>query len=529
MFTAFLAIEDVSYGSRVASRAQTKGLQRGFHPELTPVVACCRFCAMFGVGQNLFYQGQCNPSANWGMQGNWFFPLHSNVYDGQHVQGGAETATVPMQMSSPSMQPLHHTGFQPAHMTPMPNPPGVPDASQASTTVPLQMSNPSFQPMHHTGCQPTQPPMPSHSGFPDASQTPSQPHASRVQQAVDMLLLLSEAERTEVLKAMPCATEKAGDFDSTVRCLINSVVSLDHLDENDLRVVADSLIDSLGRVCQGVDLHPFITQSMHHGIEEGRADPTKIADAVLLHNTLNALLWKAPSHLNPDDIQRMDRGSPDKIAKCLAINKLMIQRIVELQPTESRKFWIREGAKPIATSSNERDFFFGVVPKLNLQVAKPVVQECVAWIATNVPQQYKKGQHEAPEKRKAPTVSEHASSEPASKLPKRVDFDFGAYTLDKFEHDASALPRSLPGTTLLSVKEASKEQPIDSSSPLHAVAVKFDTALEKLGVEGQIRESVYGTFKLATQNIGLKCDKRQVHELRRWVARALAMKHDADE
>ena len=109
-------------------------------------------------------------------------------------------------------------------------------------------------------------------------------------------------------------------------------------------------------------------------------DATKVVDAVLLHDRLNPLLWKAPSHLNPDEIQRMGRGCPDKIAKCLAINKLMIQRVVELQPTESRKFWVREGAKPIATSSNERDFFFGVVPKLNLQVAKPVVQECVAWM-----------------------------------------------------------------------------------------------------------------------------------------------------
>ena len=61
------------------------------------------------------------------------------------------------------------------------------------------------------------------------------------------------------------------------------------------------------------------------------------------------------------------------------------------------------------------------------------------------------------------------------------------------------------------------------------MTVKFDTALEKLGVEGQIRESVYGAFKMATQNIGLKCDKRQVHELRRWVARALALKHGSAE
>ena len=54
--------------------------------------------------------------------------------------------------------------------------------------------------------------------------------------------------------------EMPGDFENIVRALLNSVVSLDHLDENDLRVVADSLIDSLSRLCQGVDLHPFVTQ-----------------------------------------------------------------------------------------------------------------------------------------------------------------------------------------------------------------------------------------------------------------------------
>ena len=253
---------------------------------------------------------------------------------------------------------------------------------------------------------------------------PEQQHASRVQQVLDMIASLSDAEKTEVWSSSPNARGMPGDFENIVRALLNSVVSLDHLDENDLRVVADSLIDSLSRLCQGVDLHPFVTQAMHRGIEEGRVDATKVVDAVLLHDKLNPLLWKAPSHLNPDEIQRMGRGCPDKIAKCLAINKLMIQRVVELQPTESRKFWVREGAKPIATSSNERDFFFGVVPKLNLQVAKPVVQECVAWIVANVPVQFKKGASDAPEKRKAESAAEGEVRATPVKLPKRVDFDF---------------------------------------------------------------------------------------------------------
>ena len=445
---------------------------------------------MFGIGQNLFYPGQPDPNASWGMQGNWYYPYQGNMSGGEYTHGA--TGTLAMQMHNYGQQHMQHTGCQPVQVSP--------EFSSSSVPVPTQGT---------TG--------------------PEQQHASRVQQVLDMIASLSDAEKTEVWSSSPNARGMPGDFENIVRALLNSVVSLDHLDENDLRVVADSLIDSLSRLCQGVDLHPFVTQAMHRGIEEGRVDATKVVDAVLLHDKLNPLLWKAPSHLNPDEIQRMGRGCPDKIAKCLAINKLMIQRVVELQPTDSRKFWVREGAKPIATSSNERDFFFGVVPKLNLQVAKPVVQECVAWIVANVPVQFKKGASDAPEKRKAESAAEGEVGAPPVKLPKRVDFDFGAYTLEKFELDAPALARSLPGTTLLSVKEASKEQPFDSNSPIHAVAVKFDTALEKLGVEGQIRESVYGAFKMATQNIGLKCDKRQVHELRRWVARALALKHGSAE
>ena len=75
------------------------------------------------------------------------------------------------------------------------------------------------------------------------------------------------------------------------------------------------------------------------------------------------------------------------------------------------------------------------------------------------------------------------------------------FTLQKFAHDASSLARSLPS------------QPFDGTVHIRAVAVKFDTALKKSGVEGcQNRESV---FNMATHNIGLKWDKRQVRELRK--------------
>lgn len=99
---------------------------------------------------------------------------------------------------------------------------------------------------------------------------------------------------------------------------------------------------------------------------------------------------------------------------------------------------MKEGAKPIATSSNERDFFFGVVPKLNLQVAKPVVQEIVSWIMTNIPSHYKKaGPENSAEKRKHGDWKDEKT--PAAKLPKRSSVEFANYSIQRFEQDAASL------------------------------------------------------------------------------------------
>lgn len=349
----------------------------------------------------------------------------------------------------------------------------------------------------------------------------------QVQQLLNLVSLLPQQDQARFWKQCPVPSCPAPDFESLFRQLVNSIVSIDHMDENDLKTLADFFMDCFGKMCSDMDLGPFAIQLMSHGLDEGQISAGILADSILQNDRINALLWKAPRHLNPDDIHRMERGHQEKISKCIALNKLMIQRIVELQPTETRKFWTREGTKPIATNSNERDFFFGVVPKINFQVPKPQVQEIVSWICSNLPAQWKKSTDNQSEKRKAVAQNVSGESAQAEKLPKRTNIDFGNYTLQLFEQDAAALQRSLPGTTLLSAKEASKEQPFDSNASWNADALKFDTALERLGVEGQIRESVYGAFKMATQNIGLKCDKRQTHELRRWVARALALKHHA--
>ena len=188
---------------------------------------------MFGIGQNLFYPGQPDPNASWGMQGNWYYPYQGNMSGGEYTHGA--TGTLAMQMHNYGQQHMQHTGCQPVQVSP--------EFSSSSVPVPTQGT---------TG--------------------PEQQHASRVQQVLDMIASLSDAEKTEVWSSSPNARGMPGDFENIVRALLNSVVSLDHLDENDLRVVADSLIDSLSRLCQGVDLHPFVTQAMHRGIEEGRVD-----------------------------------------------------------------------------------------------------------------------------------------------------------------------------------------------------------------------------------------------------------------
>ena len=78
-------------------------------------------------------------------------------------------------------------------------------------------------------------------------------------------------------------------------------------------------------------------QILSHAIAEECVLVDTVADHILSHDIINALLWKAPKHLDPDTIQKMERGNPEKIAKCMALNKLMIQRIVALQPCESRQ------------------------------------------------------------------------------------------------------------------------------------------------------------------------------------------------
>ena len=53
---------------------------------------------------------------------------------------------------------------------------------------------------------------------------------------------------------------------------------MDHMDENDLKTLADSFMDSLGRLCAHIDLSPFAIQIMSRGVDEGQVSPEKAAD-----------------------------------------------------------------------------------------------------------------------------------------------------------------------------------------------------------------------------------------------------------
>ncbi len=86
----------------------------------------------------------------------------------------------------------------------------------------------------------------------------------------------------------------------------------------------------------------------------------------------------------------------------------------------------------------------------------------------------------------------------AAKPPKHSSVDFANYSLQRFEQDAASLTR--PGSTLLPAKGAGKEQACAMESGLRH-------CFGALGVEGQLRNSVYGAFKLAIQNIALKRDR----------------------
>ena len=106
-------------------------------------------------------------------------------------------------------------------------------------------------------------------------------------------------------------------------------------------------------------------------------------------------------------------------------------------------------------------------------------------------------------------------------------FDISKYSFESFKQDASTLTPYFPDEScLLSAKEANKLKPWDTAPKIKEQIVAFDIALEKFGLGKSMRDTVLPSFKIATESLGLKCDKRSVDELRRWIARALQAKYE---
>ena len=63
------------------------------------------------------------------------------------------------------------------------------------------------------------------------------------------------------------------------------------------------------------------------------------------------------------------------------------------------------------------------------------------------------------------------------------------------------------------------------NSPLKSAMAQFEVALERIRVSKSMSDEIYAQFKMATEGLGISCSKPQVPELKRWVARALAVKY----
>ena len=82
------------------------------------------------------------------------------------------------------------------------------------------------------------------------------------------------------------------------------------------------------------------------------------------------------------------------------------------------------------------------------------------------------------------------------------------------------------------MKEVGKTAAFETGPGLNHTIADFDHALETFGLCKPVRDDVYQHLKAATLNLGLRRNKSHIDDLRRWVARALALKckgHGASE
>ena len=95
-----------------------------------------------------------------------------------------------------------------------------------------------------------------------------------------------------------------------------------------------------------------------------------------------------------------------------------------------------------------------------------------------------------------------------------------------FSKDAPSFKTLFPqATTLVTVAQAGRQVPFDVNSPLRSANGTIEVVLERMGVCKGMSDEISVQCKMATEGLGIRCSKLQVPELKRWVARALAVKY----
>ena len=348
-----------------------------------------------------------------------------------------------------------------------------------------------------------------------------------------------KAEAVEQELAARAANEEAkpSDVDGLVCELVNTVVSTAALDCNDAQVFGEALMSSLAKTMPSREITAeLLSYMMQYAVSEGLVQAEGLAKRISALPDLMTAVLRPPPGLNPEEIARMPANSQERVAKWIALNKVMVARIISLQAPNAVQFWQREGVKPIPATSNERDVYFECVRLANLNVPKSELQNFTKWFKMNLPDEFKRKKTEPPPSdvqlaQQLPS-SPDASTPPAPPQVEpaaREPFKISSYNFEGFCKDAPSLKTLFPqATTLVSVNQAGKQLPFDVNSPLKSAAAQFEVALEKMGVSKTMSDEIYVQFKLATEGLGIRCSKPQVPELRRWVARALAVKYSQE-
>lgn len=537
--------------------------------------------------------------------------LHMNVYGNglpanAHMNGGMlfqQHGNMRMPPTGPCQSPCHGGCLQP----------GAPVAIQHQ--VPVAM------PAHAPACR-------DHDGAP----RPKRPKIADARFDVDLFDQacaavdnLSEKEKSRLLvylmgdKHVHTAPPAEPDPDACLLQLLTLWIDLPSMDSNDTPTIAEALCDSLLKIFPKRELLGNLCADMVENACKHNAFKPEHAQRIIALPLMQLEMHKPPPDLVPDDIKRMPVQHPDTINKWKALNREMIKRIVQLQPTANQRWWLRDGIKPLPATSNERDIYFDILRHVRTSFTQPEMRAFTAWLKRDLPPQFRKNvepampavqhhlapaaaqpahvaahpaaalvahgqaavapaaaqpalmaahpaaapvvhgqaaaapavQHEmppggfhavppageAPAIHAAPVIAAPAP-DPAAALavhaPPRVQlpnanpagFDISKYSFDDFKNDASTL-RPLSNGVLQSVRDISKHVSFDSHPNLAPSISAFDTALEKFGICKTMREDVYSDYKSATLRLGLRCNKSQAEDIRRWIARALALKHCA--